>query len=346
MKILDNYKGIALLSDNSESDLEYAAELIRQGELVGIPTETVYGLGADALNEEAVKKIFAAKGRPADNPLIVHIADTEQMELYAHDILPAAYRLAHDFWPGPLTMILPKRDIIPFAASGGLDTVGIRMPQSEFTRKLIRKSGRPVAAPSANISGYPSPTTAMHVCHDMQGKIKAVVDGGECRVGLESTVIAFEKNNTIRILRPGFITPNDLSPYAEKIITDKAILNGLSKDEKASSPGMKYKHYSPAANIILIEAAKADFEKYVYDLIPDKGTYVAALGGEAKNCPCSVIHYGNTPQECAKNLFAVLRKLDELDAKQVYVHSPGKEGIGLAVYNRLIRAAGFEVICL
>ncbi|MDE5859582.1 MAG: threonylcarbamoyl-AMP synthase, partial [Oscillospiraceae bacterium] len=177
----------------SEADIDLAAELIRRGELVGMPTETVYGLGADALNSEAVGRIFVAKGRPADNPLIVHICDISQLEEYAHDIPKTAYLLAEKFWAGPLTMVLPKRDIIPDITSAGLDTVGIRLPCHKAAQKLIKASGRAIAAPSANLSGSPSPTTAAHVMADMNGRIHAVIDGGSCPVGVESTVIAFEK---------------------------------------------------------------------------------------------------------------------------------------------------------
>jgi L-threonylcarbamoyladenylate synthase len=343
---LKEYKNIALLSDKSEEDLEYAAKLIRNGELVGIPTETVYGLGANALDKEAVKKIFNAKGRPCDNPLIVHICSTDMLSELVEKVPETAKKLMEKFWPGPLTIIMPKSDLIPYETSGGLETVGIRMPASEFTRNLIKKSGVPIAAPSANVSGYPSPTEALHVCRDMQGKIKAVVDGGKCSVGLESTVIAFDSEDVIRILRPGYITDKDLAPFAKEVIIDKAIINGLDKDEKAASPGMKYKHYSPKADVVLVEGNSAEFEEFSKTLKPSDGLYVAAFDGELENSSLNVVNYGKDTAQQAQNLFALLRKLDEIKAEKVYVHAPDKVGIGLAIYNRLIRAAGFEVIRL
>lgn len=230
-----------LLYDSAE-DILTASKLIRKGNVVGIPTETVYGLGADALNPEAVKKIFKAKGRPADNPLIVHIYKIEEADKLGHDIPNIFYRLAAIFWPGPLTMIVPKNDIIPAETSGGLDTVGIRMPSHRVMRELIRLTG-PIAAPSANRSGYPSPTSAAHVMNDMNGKISAVIDGGESRFGVESTVISFDDENTVRILRPGSVTSEMLMEHADNVIIDDAILNDIAAGREAPSPGMKYKHY-------------------------------------------------------------------------------------------------------
>ncbi len=226
-----------LLSDHAEDLLE-AAELLRNGAVVGMPTETVYGLAADARNPEAVRQIFAAKGRPADNPLIVHIAEMRALEQVAATVPPLAEKLAERFWPGPLTMILPKRKEIPEITSGGLDTVGIRMPSHPVARALIQLSGVPIAAPSANISGYPSPTTAQHVMRDMQGKIAAVVDGGACSVGVESTVIALEPNGTVRILRPGFVTKEMLEEVAPEVTLDPAILHQLQEGQTLRSPGM------------------------------------------------------------------------------------------------------------
>ncbi len=346
MKILNEYGKIALLSTESEEDLDYAAKLIKSGELVGIPTETVYGLAADALNPKAVKKIYEAKGRPSDNPLIVHIAEMSDLDKLVHNVPETAYKLAEKFWCGPLTMVLPKNECIPYETSGGLETVGIRMPAAEFTRNLIKKSGCYLAAPSANISGYPSPTEAIHVCRDLSGRIKAVADGGSCKVGVESTVISFENDGkTIRILRPGYITPEMLSEFAE-VITDKAVTEGLTEGQKASSPGMKYKHYSPKADIIMVEGSKEAFENYVYNLENEDGLYVVAFDDEATEYGGNILHYGATEEMRARNLFAVLRELDDIGAKKVYIHSPQKKGVGLAVYNRLIRAAGFEVVRL
>ena len=241
-----------LLSDHA-ADLLEAAALLQQGKVVGIPTETVYGLAADARNPEAVRQIFAAKGRPADNPLIVHIAEMQALEQVAAVVPPLAVKLAERFWPGPLTMILPKRSDIPEITSGGLDTVGIRMPSHPVARALILLSGVPIAAPSANISGYPSPTTAQHVMRDMHGKIAAVVDGGGCSVGVESTVIALENDDTVRILRPGYVTKEMLEEIVPQVTLDPAILHQLKEGQTVRSPGMKYQHYSPQAHVILVE---------------------------------------------------------------------------------------------
>ncbi len=327
----------------SDNDLLYAAKLIKNGEVIGMPTETVYGLGADATNEDAVKNIFIAKGRPSDNPLIVHIHNISTMMEIAHDIPELAYKLAEKFWPGALTMVLPKNDCIPLITSGGLDTVGIRMPSSEYARKIIELCGKPVAAPSANRSGYPSPTSANHVFKDMNGRIPVIVDGGECTVGVESTVISFDDENTVRILRPGFVTAEDISEIAQSVIIDKAITSEIEEGQKVSSPGMKYKHYSPTANVILIEGNSENFKKFALNHQADKIYFMVFDSDMSMNIKNSY-PYGNTDKEQAHNIFSKLRELDDMGAEKIYVRIPDKKGIGLAVYNRLIRAAGFEVI--
>lgn len=332
-----------ILLNDSPEDLNKAAELIKNGEIVGIPTETVYGLGADASNEEAVRKIFAAKGRPADNPLIVHLADFLQAELYTTGIPEIAYKLAEAFCPGPLTIILPKNDKIPSVTSGGLNTVGIRVPAHPVMRRIIELSGCPIAAPSANTSGYPSPTTAAHVMDDMKGKISAVVDGGQSEFGLESTVISIENENTVRILRPGCVTSEHLSRICENVIIDKAILKEVEAGETVSSPGMKYKHYSPQADIILLEGTIEAFTEYVGRNYGDN-VYGLIFDADAESFPYRHLTYGSNDSQLAHNIFSKLRELDEMGAEKVYVRAPSKEGVGLAVYNRLIRAAGFEVI--
>lgn len=331
-----------LLSDN-EQHLIKAAEMIKNGEVIGIPTETVYGLGADASNPNAVQKIFEAKGRPADNPLIVHLSDFSEAVNYTTDIPEIAYKLAEKFCPGPLTMVLPKNEKIPYITSGGLDTVGIRIPAHPIMHAIIKLSGCPIAAPSANTSGYPSPTTASHVMNDMNGKIAAVVDGGQSEFGVESTVIAIENNDTVRILRPGCITAEMLSTVCSKVIVDKAILNEVAKDEKVSSPGMKYKHYSPNAKIILVDGSLENFIRYVGEHDGEK-VYSLIFDGDGKKFPYKYIEYGADDSQRAHNIFDTLRKLDEIGAQKVYVRAPSTSGVGLAVYNRLIRAAGFEVI--
>lgn len=323
--------------------LEKAAAWIKNGEVVGMPTETVYGLAADACNPEAVAKVFAAKGRPADNPLIVHIANMDMLSPLVREIPGIARRLAAAFWPGPLTMIFQKQDIIPMITSGGLDTVGIRMPAHPAARELIRLSGLPLAAPSGNVSGYPSPTSAQHMMRDMAGKIAAIIDGGVCSVGVESTVIAFEQDNTVRILRPGGITREQLLTVADHVVIDPAILHELQEGQTVRSPGMKYQHYSPRAHVVLVEGSCDCFCRYVNAHAAD-GVYALMFDGESDGLSVPVMTYGENEQEQAQQIFCRLRELDDRGAGCVYVRAPKPEGIGLAVYNRLIRAAGFEVI--
>ena len=331
-----------LLSD-SIIELEKAAEFIRNGEIVGIPTETVYGLGADASNEDAVRKVFEAKGRPADNPLIVHLADFSQALDFTTSIPVIAYKLADRFCPGPLTMVLPKNDRIPMITSGGLDTVGIRVPSHPVMHRIIELSGRPIAAPSANTSGYPSPTSAEHVMRDMKGKIAAVVDGGCSEFGVESTVIAIEGESSVRILRPGCITAEMLKEVCSEVIIDHAILHELEAGQKAASPGMKYKHYSPKADIIMVEGELDNFISYVGSHNGDN-VYSLIFDDDKEKFPYRYMTYGKNSSEQAHLIFQRLRELDDAGADRVYVRAPETRGVGLAVYNRLIRAAGFEVI--
>lgn len=333
-----------ILFTDCEQDIKKASELIKNGEVVGIPTETVYGLGADASNENAVRKIFAAKGRPADNPLIVHLSDFSEAEKYTSYIPELAYKLANRFCPGPFTIVLPKNDRIPSVTSGGLETVGIRIPSHPVMNNLIKISGKPIAAPSANTSGYPSPTTAKHVIDDMNGKISAIVDGGQSEYGVESTVITIENNDTIRILRPGYVTREDMLEICENVIIDKAIMKELENDEKVASPGMKYKHYSPKADITLVDSSLEDFIEYV-SKHNGKNVYSLLFSDDAEKYPYkNYLTYGSDSLQQAHQVFHKLRELDEIGAEKVYVRAPSLNGVGLAVYNRLIRAAGFEVI--
>lgn len=334
-----------ILLENNENDITIAAELIRQGKVVGVPTETVYGLCADARNEEAVKAVFYAKGRPADNPLIVHLADFSQAELYTSYIPELAYKLAEKFCPGALTMVLPKNDRIPLITSGGLDTVGIRVPSHPVMHRIIEISGCPIAAPSANISGLPSPTCAEHVMRDMDGRISAVINGGNSQYGVESTVISFDNENTVRILRPGAVTKEMLAEVCTDVIIDPAILNELAENAVASSPGMKYKHYSPKADVVMIESSLQDFIDFV-NQNNDENVYSLIFDGDKENFPYKYLTYGADSLEQAHWIFQRLRELDDMGAKKIYVRAPSTDGVGLAVYNRLIRAAGFEVIKL
>ena len=251
-----------LLDASTGESIEKAGKILKNGGLVGIPTETVYGLAANALDGSAVAKIFAAKGRPVDNPLIVHISEFSQIYRLVKEVPDSAKRLAEKFWPGPLTMILQKSDLIPNEVSAGLPTVAIRFPSHPVARKVISAAGVPLAAPSANTSGKPSPTQASRVMEDMDGKIEAVLDGGPCSVGVESTVITLACDPP-RLLRPGGITLEELRGVLGKVDIDQAVLNPLAEGEKVSSPGMKYKHYSPKANVILVEGNFEQYRKYV-----------------------------------------------------------------------------------
>lgn len=328
----------------SDEDIKYAGGVIRSGGLVGFPTETVYGLGANALDGEAVRKIFAAKGRPADNPLIVHISRFEQWQSLVTEIPEKAERLAEKFWPGPLTVILRKKDIVPYTTSGGLDTVAVRMPNDETARRLIDAAGVPIAAPSANTSGKPSPTSAKHVFDDMNGKIEAIIDGGKCGVGVESTVVTLV-SDVPTLLRPGGVTPEMLEEVLGEINIDEAVYSKLRDGVKATSPGMKYKHYSPGARVVLLKGEFDKFKEYISSHA-DENTVALVFDGEESGLGVKAIAYGRQDDSLsqAQKLFAALRAVDELGADKAYVRYPNREGVGLAVYNRLIRAAAFEVI--
>ncbi len=329
---------------DSPADLEQAASLLRDGELVAIPTETVYGLAADAENGPAVARIFAAKGRPMDNPLIVHIADLETLPRLVAEIPETAIKLADAYWPGPLTMIFPKGPRIPDEVSAGLSTVAVRMPSHPVARTLIRASGRSLAAPSANRSGSPSPTTAAHVLADLEGRIAAVVDGGECSVGVESTVVLMTGDRP-RLLRPGGVTVEMLERVAGPVEIDPAVTSRLAEGAEAASPGMKYKHYAPKARVVIVKGSPAAYAAYVNDRA---GEGSAALcfdeDRESLRVPC--VSYGGRmdPAAQARCLFGALRELDRRGYALVYAACPGEDGMGLAVYNRLLRAAGFEVV--
>lgn len=323
-------------------DIKTAAEILRNGGIVAIPTETVYGLAADAFSGEAVKKIFEAKGRPQDNPLIVHISDFSQIYSIAREVPESAKRLADEFWPGPLTIILPKRAEVPDETSGGLDTVAVRMPSHTVANKIIELSC-PLAAPSANISGFPSPTSFEHVEADMMGRADAVCDGGDCDVGVESTVITLATEVPM-LLRPGGVTLEQLKSVLGEVDVAQAVLNPMGKDEKAESPGMKYKHYSPDAQIQIVKGNLREFCDYVNNSDCDG---VLCFEGEEECFPDKkVVTFGTEKDSLsqAQRLFDALRELDEKGAKNVLSRSPSTEGVGLAVCNRLYRAAAFRFI--
>ena len=335
---------------NSKQDIQTAGKLLKDGELVAIPTETVYGLAADALNGEAVANIFKAKGRPMDNPLIVHIADLSQVDDLVAFVPPVLEDLAKAFWPGPLTVIMEKSDLIPDEVSAGLDTVAIRMPSHPDARAIIQTAGTPLAAPSANTSGMPSPTTAAHVMHDMDGKIAAVVDGGACEVGVESTVLTL-CTRVPRILRPGRVTPEDLFDVLGDVEVDDAVLGQLAEGAVAASPGMKYKHYSPKAEVYIVDGSAEGFAKYVNEKVAERAAEEAAVAalvfdGEEALVNCVTLPFGAEDDSLgqAEHLFDDLRRADELGVSDIYVRCPSAEGVGLAVMNRLLRAAEFRII--
>ena len=330
----------------TEETVTLAKEIILSGGVVGVPTETVYGLAANALDEHAVSEIFKAKGRPQDNPLIVHIADMDMLKSIAKDVPSEVYKLAEAFWPGPFTVVLNKSDIIPSVVSGGLDTVAVRMPENPVALALIRECGVPLAAPSANLSGSPSPTSAQHVFDDLNGKIPLIIDGGESRIGLESTVLSLTEE-VPKLLRPGGIPPARIESVIGKIDMDKSVLGRLDSNEKASSPGMKYKHYSPRAELILLEGTKNQYIDYVNN-VADEKTAALCFDGEQDSLNVPSVCYGNpqNPEEQASRIFSSLRKLNDLSVDTVFAHCPSSDGVSLAVFNRLIRAADFRIIRL
>lgn len=324
-----------------EKALEESAKLLKNGEVVGIPTETVYGLAANALDENAVKKIFVAKGRPSDNPLIVHISKFEDLEPLVAEIPEKVKVMAKHFWPAPLTMIMKKSDRVSNVVSGNLDTVAVRMPKSDYARAIIESCGLPLAAPSANLSGSPSPTNAKYVFDDMNGRIPLIIDGGNCEIGVESTVISFAEEPP-RLLRPGGVTLEEMTALIGEIVVDDAVLNKLEEGAIASSPGMKYKHYAPSADITII---KSDFETFKTLCESEENITALCFDGENEKLSCPSVTYGdaNDGYSQSARLFDALRELDEMGAQKVYARCPNTKGMGLAVYNRLIRAAGFKI---
>ena len=327
-----------------ENDLARAASLLRNGGLVVFPTETVYGLGGDATRDEAAKKIYAAKGRPSDNPLIIHIANPADAERYAvtNELY---YRLAKAFMPGPLTVILPRRESIPTSTTGGLDSVAVRCPAHPVAHKLIELCGFPIAAPSANLSGKPSPTSAAHVAQDMDGRVDMIIDGGESEIGLESTIVKIVDDGLI-LLRPGGITCDALSLVCDNVAVADAVLHQLAENERPISPGMKYRHYAPTAPLILLSGKDEDVLAYIQQETSARKCAVLCYNEEfdvLNNCILFPIGQKNDLATQAHKLFAALRDADGTDAEIIYAHLPPQNGLGLALYNRLIRAAAHTI---
>ena len=336
-----------------EDQISAAADILRQGGLVGIPTETVYGLGANALDAEAVNKIFEAKGRPQDNPLIIHIPGPQWLPRYCEDVPPLAYTLARKFWPGPLTMILKRKPIVPDTTTAGLDTVGVRCPDHQVTLSIIREAGVPVAAPSANTSGRPSCTTAADVMEDMEGKIDAVVDGGPCQVGVESTILDLTCTPP-RLLRPGGLPLEALEEVVGPVAVDKAVTERLKDGEQPKAPGMKYRHYAPKASMVLVEGAQDQVITYINEEAKKKREQGLRIGimatDESKELYKAdvVISVGSriSMDSVAHNLFRALRDFDEENVDFIYSESFDTSGCGFAVMNRLLKAAGHQVVKL
>ena len=334
-----------------ETIMEEAGRLIAEGELVAFPTETVYGLGGDALHPEAARKIYAAKGRPSDNPLIVHIADFSDMERVAREVPEAARKLAGAFWPGPLTMIVWKSDAVPMATTGGMDTVAVRMPNHPVALDLIRKSGCLIAAPSANTSGRPSPTEASHVAEDLSGRIAMILDGGPVGIGIESTIIDLTETKPM-VLRPGYITPQMLSEVlGEEVIIDPGII-AADDTRKPKAPGMKYRHYAPKAQLTVVEGDTDAVVNYINERTAEhiangmRAGIIATAETMEQYQAGDVKCIGTRADErtIAAGLFGVLREFDSDGVNVIYSEAFQEEGIGSAIMNRLLKAAGHQVI--
>ncbi len=333
------------LTMDSPNVAQQAAAIIKSGGLVALPTETVYGLGANGLDENAVARIFIAKGRPQDNPLILHVADPRQMADICHSIPDAAWALAERFWPGPLTMVLPAKAAVPKGTTAGLSTVAVRCPDHALARQIIALSGVPIAAPSANLSGTPSTTTAQHVLHDHDGKIDAIVDGGPCRVGVESTIVDMTETPP-RLLRPGGITPEQLTEVLGALTVDKAVTAQIDKDQVVKAPGMKYRHYAPEAPVVIVSGSREAASRYIHAHYAP-GERVLCFAEELPLYEgCDPLSYGSEadPGTLSAGLFDALRQLDTPQVKKVYARCPVGGGIAYAVQNRLKKAAAFQII--
>lgn len=336
-----------VLRPADEAGIDQAAQLLRRGEIFALPTETVYGIAADARQGAAVRKIFEAKGRPQDNPLIVHVAGPEMLPGLVAEIPERAQLLISAFCPGPLTIIMPRGPEVADECCAGLDTVGIRMPSHPVAREVIRRSGCAFAAPSANLSGRPSPTNAQDVLADMDGRLPLILDGGECAVGVESTVVSVVGPKPT-LFRPGHITLEDLErALGEEVEVSAAILEKLPEGAVVRSPGMKYKHYAPKADITILDGSFEQFRAYVQAHADQKPSCLC-FTGEASQLGVPCVEYGREGDgaDQAKHLFRSLRALDEQGDGVVYARCPGRDGLSMAVYNRLVRAAAFRVVQL
>lgn len=328
-------------------EVDQAAEILCSGGLLGIPTETVYGLGANGLDQEAVAAIFRAKGRPQDNPLILHIPSPDWLERYCKDVPDSAYILAEHFWPGPMTMILKRKPVVPDVVTAGLDTVGMRCPAHALCRAIIAAADVPVAAPSGNTSGRPSPTNLADMLEDMDGKIHGIVEGGACSVGVESTIIDLTVEPP-RLLRPGGITLEQLRSVLGEVAVDDAVTRSMRAGERPRAPGMKYRHYAPKAPVTVVRGGAAASAAYIAEHVgPGSGIICFdEYAGQFAGYPVAHLGQADDQAEQARKVFDALRYFDHTDVVEIWAQSPPSTGVGLAVSNRLNKAAGFHIVDL
>lgn len=344
---MDN-KYLDMKNNNDYSKIKEAADVLRNGGLVLFPTETVYGIGANGLDKDAVAKIFKAKGRAQDNPLILHISNMDMINVIAKDITELEYKLMDAFWPGPFTIILKKKEIVPDVVTGGLDTVAIRMPSNKIANRLIEYSGVPIAAPSANISGRPSGTCIEDIYDELSSKMDYIIDGGKCEVGIESTVVKVE-GETVRILRPGKITQEQIEKIVNSVVLDKHLFEHITENERVLSPGMKYTHYAPNSKCILVFSDNNNYMVEKINELSEQYSNVAVICcKENKKLykDKQILVYGEKEnlEDISSNIFTLLRKVDLMNVDIVFIEGVKKEGIGLAIMNRLIRACSHEYI--
>ncbi len=338
------------IDERAKEVIKNAGDIIKNGGIVAFPTETVYGLGGDGLNPKSSQKIYEAKGRPSDNPLIIHVADMDSIKKIVKEIPEAAFKLAEKYWPGPLTMIMNKSDIVPYETTGGLDTVAIRMPSNKIAAELIRCSGGYIAAPSANLSGRPSPTVAKYCIEDLDGRVDMIIDGGAVGIGLESTIIDLT-SGTPMILRPGYITKENLADILGSVSVDKTILDATSK-EAPKAPGMKYRHYAPKGDLTIVEGESDKVCTYINSELlaakeAGKKTGVIATRETKSLYKADVVKIAgrrDDEEEIARNLFTLLREFDDEDVDVMFSESFNDTGIGQAIMNRLLKAAGHKVV--